>query len=75
MNLVRHELGLSKTESRFPTKGPASPSIRAPSTHRSRSTRFWPRPFPWCRDWNDELKRLFAGYVEAKQAAERARLR
>ncbi len=24
--------------------------------------------FPWCADWGDELRRLFAGYVEAKQA-------
>jgi DNA helicase II / ATP-dependent DNA helicase PcrA len=29
MNLIRHEKGLSKTESRFPTKGRASPSTRA----------------------------------------------
>src|SRR3546814_21181845 len=24
--------------------------------------------FPWCLDWAAELRRLFAGYVEAKQA-------
>src|SRR5260221_3329030 len=30
MNLVRHQLGLSKTESRFPPRAPALRSIRAP---------------------------------------------
>jgi len=30
MNLIRHQLGFSKMESRFPTKGTCLPSIRAP---------------------------------------------
>jgi hypothetical protein len=38
MNLVRHELGLSKTESRFPTKGTCLAFIPAPSTRSCRST-------------------------------------
>ena len=25
--------------------------------------------FPWCSGWTDELKELFAGYVEAKPGA------
>ena len=39
MNLVRHELGLSKTESRFPHKGTCLRSTRAPSMPRRRSAR------------------------------------
>ena len=31
--------------------------------------------FPWCSDWEDELRELFRGYVEAKQQRSRARLR
>ena len=26
------------------------------------------RHFPWCTDWEAELRQLFAGYVAAKQA-------
>lgn len=68
MNLVRHGLGFSKTEGRFPAKGtclaiysrvvnaeePLGPVLRA--------------QFPWCAPWETELKRLFGAYVEAKQA-------
>ena len=25
--------------------------------------------FPWCKDWHDELKQLFDGYVDRKEAA------
>jgi hypothetical protein len=39
MNLVRHELGFSKTEARFPPRAPAWRSIRAWSIPRRRSTR------------------------------------
>jgi len=36
MSLVRHDLGLSKTESHFPMKGTSWPSTRAPSPPRWR---------------------------------------
>jgi DNA helicase-2/ATP-dependent DNA helicase PcrA len=67
MNLVRHGLGLSQTESRFPTKATClaiySRCVNAeqPVEETLRSA------FPWCAQWADALKELFAGYVEAKQ--------
>jgi DNA helicase-2/ATP-dependent DNA helicase PcrA len=67
MNLVRHELGFSSTESRFPTKGTClaiySRCVNAetPLEEVLRAT------FPWCGNWAAELRSLFAGYVEAKQ--------
>ncbi|MEP9368203.1 ATP-dependent helicase [Xanthobacter sp. VNH20] len=68
MNLVRHELGFSKTKSRFPTKGTClavySRSVNAELPLEEVLRRF----FPWCAGWHDELRRIFAGYVEAKQA-------
>ncbi|MBS7541272.1 ATP-dependent helicase [Ancylobacter lacus] len=68
MNLVRHELGFSKSQSRFPTKG----TCLAIYSRVVNSTRPLPevlaRAFPWCVGWHDELKRLFGAYVEAKQA-------
>jgi DNA helicase-2/ATP-dependent DNA helicase PcrA len=68
MNLVRHDLGLSKTESRFPAKGTClaiySRSVNAEMELREVLLRF----FPWCAGWEGRLRDLFAAYVEAKQA-------
>lgn len=68
MNLVRHELGFAKTQSRFPAKG----TCLAIYSRAVNSTRPLPevlgRAFPWCVGWHDELKQLFGAYVEAKQA-------
>jgi DNA helicase-2/ATP-dependent DNA helicase PcrA len=67
MNLVRHGLGFSKTESRFPAKGTClaiySRCVNAEAELAEVVARF----FPWCAGWSNELKELFAGYVEAKQ--------
>jgi DNA helicase-2/ATP-dependent DNA helicase PcrA len=67
MNLVRHELGFSKTESRFPTKGTClaiySRCVNAEIPIEEVLGRF----FPWCSGWTSELKQLFAAYVDAKQ--------
>src|SRR5882762_3395229 len=67
MNLVRHERGLSKTESRFPTKGTClaiySRCVNAETDLAEVLGLF----FPWCSGWACELKELFAAYVEAKQ--------
>ena len=68
MNLVRHELGFSKMESRFPTKATClaiySRAVNAelPLNEELRSS------FPWCAEWECQLRELFAAYVEAKQA-------
>jgi len=67
MNLVRHELGFSKTESRFPTKGTClaiysrAVNAEAPLPDVLRAN------YPWCAAWEAQLRDLFAGYVEAKQ--------
>jgi DNA helicase-2/ATP-dependent DNA helicase PcrA len=67
MNLVRHDLGFSTTESRFPTKGTSlaiySRCVNAEMPIEQVLGQF----FPWCSGWSAELKQLFAGYVEAKQ--------
>jgi DNA helicase-2/ATP-dependent DNA helicase PcrA len=67
LNLVRHELGFSKTENRFPTKGTCLAIYsRCVNTERSLED-ILPESFPWCASWKAELQLLFAGYVEAKQ--------
>jgi ATP-dependent DNA helicase UvrD/PcrA len=67
MNLVRHELGFSKMDKRFPMKGTClaiySRVVNAETPLNETLGSF----FPWCAEWEVELKRLFAGYVEAKQ--------
>lgn len=68
MNLVRHELGLSKTESRFPTKGTCLAIYSRVVNSESTIEEVLKNSFPWITGWQDELKTLFAAYVEAKQA-------
>ncbi|HEY2534675.1 MAG TPA: ATP-dependent helicase [Xanthobacteraceae bacterium] len=67
MNLVRHDLGLSKTRTRFPTKGTCLAIYsRAVNSERplGEVLRY---SFPWCVEWETQLRTLFAAYVEAKQ--------
>lgn len=68
MNLVRHELGLSKTERRFPAKGTCLAIYSRAVNAQSDLDPVLAKSFPWCVGWAEELKTLFAAYVEAKQA-------
>jgi DNA helicase II / ATP-dependent DNA helicase PcrA len=68
MNLVRHELGLSHTESRFPTKATCLAIYSRAVNAQLPLDDVLAKAFPWCRGWKEELGRLFAAYVEAKQS-------
>ncbi|RWF16346.1 MAG: ATP-dependent helicase [Mesorhizobium sp.] len=68
MNLARHELGFSKTESRFPTKGTCLQIYSRAVNAQAPLGEVLGSAFPWCAGWTDQLKALFAAYVEAKQA-------
>jgi len=67
MNLLRHDLGFSKTDKRFPGKNTCL------AIYSRRVNAEIPLPqvlkanFAWCADWENELKKLFGAYVEAKQ--------
>ena len=67
MDLVRSDLGLARTRSRFPKKGTClaiySYSVNAGCPLEETLV----DSFPWCGEWEAELKRLFASYVAAKQ--------
>jgi len=67
MNLVRHELGFSKTENRFPTKGTCLSIYSRCVNAETPLEQVLAANFPWCAGWAAELRDLFAGYVEAKQ--------
>jgi len=67
MNLSRHQLGFSKTESRFPTKGTCLAIYSRCVNAETPIEQVLGASFPWCAGWAAELKELFAAYVEAKQ--------
>ena len=67
MNLVRHELDFSATESRFPTKGTCLSIYSRAVNSEAPLEKVVGKAFPWCAEWTAELKTLFAAYVEAKQ--------
>ena len=68
MNIVRHQLGFSKTENRFPTKGTCIAIYSRVVNSETSIGEVLKASYPWVLEWEHELKELFAGYVEAKQA-------
>ncbi|HSI40378.1 MAG TPA: ATP-dependent helicase [Xanthobacteraceae bacterium] len=67
MNLVRHELGYSRTEKRFPTKGTCVAIYSRAVNAHAPLDEVLGKSFPWCAGWAAELRAMFAAYVEAKQ--------
>lgn len=68
MNLARHRLGLNATERRFPGKSTCLAIYSRVVNARAGLGETLGRHFPWCAEWEGELKGLFAAYVAAKQA-------
>ncbi|GAG45766.1 unnamed protein product, partial [marine sediment metagenome] len=69
LNVVRTELGLAKTDKRFPKKGTCMAIYSRCVNARLKLEPVLKDHFPWCQDWADELKRLFDGYVDRKESA------
>jgi len=68
MNLVRHELGFSSKDKRFPLKGTCLAIYSAVVNTCTALADVLQSNYPWCAEWEQDLKRLFLGYVQAKQA-------
>ena len=66
MNLVRHDLGFSKKK-RFPMKGTCLSIYSRVINAEVPITEVLGSFFPWCAEWEAELRQLFGAYVEAKQ--------
>ncbi len=68
LDVVRHDLGLSKAEKRFPRKD----TCLAIYSHRVNTqgslADTLKEVFPWCAEWHDELTGLFRSYVERKSS-------
>jgi DNA helicase-2/ATP-dependent DNA helicase PcrA len=66
MDVVRHQLGFSKAEKRFPRKD----TCLAIYSHRVNTQRplvsTLDTLFPWCAEWEGELTQLYRAYVEKK---------
>jgi superfamily I DNA/RNA helicase len=67
MNLIRHDLGFSKTDRRFPGKKTCVDIYSRAVNTEAPLAEVLGANFPWCAGWENELKKLFASYVEAKQ--------
>ncbi len=66
--MLRHELGLSATKRRFPTKATCLAIYSRAINSEAALTDVLATTFPWCAQWDKELSRLFDAYVAAKQA-------
>ena len=67
LNLVRHDLGFSRTEKRFPAKGTCLAIYSRVVNAKVSLEDVLGSVFPWCATWELELRQLFASYVAAKQ--------
>ncbi|MGZ9043438.1 MAG: ATP-dependent helicase [Telluria sp.] len=67
MGMVRHDIGLTRTERRFPLKGTCLSIYSRVVNSRDPLTDVLQSTFPWCSEWEAELKTLFGAYVDAKQ--------
>ena len=69
MGMVRHEIGLSQTnnQKRFPLKGTCLSIYSRVVNSQEPLGVVLQSMFPWCCEWETELKTLFGAYVDAKQ--------
>ncbi len=67
LDVVRHDLGLSKKQSRFPRKGTCLDIYSRRVNGSEELETVLKRDFPWCEMWKEELRQLFREYVNRKQ--------
>ena len=73
MGMVRQEIGLGYnggqgSQKRFPLKGTCLAIYSRVVNSREPLDAVLQSTFPWCAEWEEQLKRLFGAYVDAKQA-------
>lgn len=67
LDMVRHDLGLSSKTKRFPQKGTALAIYSRATNTAVPLESVLKSQFPWCAEWEADLRTLFEGYVAAKQ--------
>jgi DNA helicase-2/ATP-dependent DNA helicase PcrA len=70
MDVVRHDLELSRKSRRFPKKDTCLAIYSRCVNSRKPLVDCLNETYPWCLDWEEELRTLFRGYVEHKQASQ-----
>jgi DNA helicase-2/ATP-dependent DNA helicase PcrA len=65
---LRHERGLARTDRRFPRKGTCLAIYSAVVNTQEPLRDCLRAHFPWCLEWEEPLRALFAAYVDAKAA-------
>ena len=70
LDVVRHDLKLTRTSRRFPKKDTCLAIYSRCVNTRESLRDTLDRTYPWCADWVDELTALFRGYVERKQQSQ-----
>ena len=68
LDIARQDLGFSSKERRFPRKDTCLAIYSHCVNTRHALDRTLTDVFPWCAQWEPELKKLFARYVEMKSA-------
>ena len=66
MGMVRHDIGLTQTEKRFPLKGTCLAIYSRVVNSEQPLDLVLQSTFPWCSEWKAQLKTLFGAYVDAK---------
>ncbi len=67
MGLVRQDLGFAAAKSRFPLKGTCLAIYSRCVNSQAPLAAVLREHFPWCANWEAELKALFRAYVAEKQ--------
>ena len=67
MDLVRHDLGQSTKASRFPKKATCLSIYSFTINSGKALEQVLAENFPWCAEWEKELRRLIQSYTAAKQ--------
>lgn len=70
LDVIRHELHLSKKARRFPKKDTCLAIYSRCVNARKPLLDSLNETFPWCADWEEELRQLFRHYVEHKQESQ-----
>lgn len=70
MDVVRHKLDLSRKSRRFPKKDTCLGIYSRCVNSRKPLVDCLNETYPWCSDWEEELRTLFRDYVDHKQESQ-----
>ncbi|MBN2023463.1 MAG: ATP-dependent helicase [Pirellulales bacterium] len=68
LHVVRSSLGFDKLDRRFPKKGTCMALYSRCVNSQAKLADVLARHFPWCREWDAQLKQLFDAYVDRKES-------